>query len=240
MAIWRALALTLLVMAGAWTSGCTKVAPKSPTMPEHVAPVARPNFLGNWSELEGQFLLIRLTATVRVVDTNTSQVIDPGRCLRPFMYRIDEANQTFMASKNIVLHPNDPGPLYGVYMLTIVRGPQCQYEVAWAINRDAPPLTNCVRGLGADEAAQDDPWRCNMAIDVTTAPGFLFANSTLWYPRSESEPARYALNGHELELATGGNLSFSARHPSKPWLDFQANVSLAPTVTWPYSAIRRP
>lgn len=229
--------LCLLLVSFAGCLDGRRPAPYTPTGTREYRPA--PNFIGNWSVVEGEFALYRIQARLERYNTTSNDYI-PGqtRCVEQYAYRLDLDNRSVAVSRFRPLHPLEPGRLRVLFLMEILESEGCAQRGFFGINENGTPPANCV-AEGVD-LRPGDPWRCAFPVDNTSPQtGFLWLNVTFTLDRSSPGGYRIQVNEQEYGSFEWANLTLSAPHPSQPWIRVSSKIALQPVGLWPFGAIRR-
>lgn len=217
--------LALVVLAGCLGS----VQPDAPSSREALAP----NFVGDWSSVNGTFALHRLQIRLDRTDPdgNETRPLGPSSCVRPFVYAWDPGNGTLRVDRELVaLHPSAPTPLRVVLLEETVRGDACVDRNLFGVHEGTPAPKACRASQSQGDAAPDLPWRCDVPVAAPGRAAAFWLNMTV----ALDAPGGYRLavngatwNGEATWDVHGGPERIVAR------------VTSEPLGTWPYDAVVR-
>lgn len=230
----RTLALVFAFLA---LAGCLQPAPAEPTPPPFTFATPPPNFVGNWSNVEGSFKPVYVRALVSVYNQTTNATIPRDEaCNRPFSYELDRENRTLTASKNFPLHPHDPGDLVVVFLHDVVRNPRCFLQGYYGINENLPTPDGCLTGVPASEREPRLPWRCHLPIEPVNDP-----RAAVWVNYSlpvSGDGYTLTINGRAFADGEAGTHAFWTEDDARD-RRYRTQVDVEPLGEWPYSAIQR-
>lgn len=233
-------ALVFLVVLAVTLSGCFQRSyrdgeetPTSTSAP----PPPPPNFLGDWSQAQGNFTPLLVQTRIAVFERDTNESVARESCTFPYTFELDRANETLRLSRHFPLHPYDPGDLRVVLLHELILGERCIARGWYGVNDNSTTPDICLYGTDESEReAMRSPWRCHLPVEPGQDP-----NAAVWtnltIPLAEGS---YSLdvNGHAFAAGQGGNFSFWTDDPGRS-RRYHTTVNVEPLGLWPYAAIER-
>jgi hypothetical protein len=230
----RSAAFLLVLLA---ISGCMGKGSTPPTTSSATAPTPPPNFLGDWSQAQGNYTLVLVETTVAAFNATTNASIPRNdACTAPYSYTVNRDNETLRLSRNYAIHPYDPGDLKVVFLNALVWNDRCVRRGYYGINENAGSPDICLYGVEGAEREKRIPWSCHLPLEpLNDVHAAVWLNVSV--PLADGTH-RIILNGHDYGPAESGSFTFWTQDPARG-RRYESTVKLEVIGVWPYASITR-